>query len=89
MPISLLPICGKQLEKIIFDEIYIYLQEKNLLSNKQSGFWPGDSTINQLLSITNEILTGPLNNIQRDVFLDISKTFDKVWHQGLINLMGS
>ena len=36
-PISLLPICGKVFEKIIFDEIYTHLQENNLLSPRQSG----------------------------------------------------
>ena len=55
-PFSFLPICAKLFEKIIFDEIYTHLQENNLLSPKQSGFRPSDSTINQLLSITNEIL---------------------------------
>ena len=82
-PISLLPICGKQFEKIIFDEIYTHLQENNLLFPKQSGFRPGDSRINQRLSITNEILVAfdqyPTRET-RAVFLDISKAFDKVWH---------
>ena len=53
--ISLLPICGKNFEKIIFDEIYEHLTANKLLSDKQSGFRPGDSTINQLLSITHKI----------------------------------
>ena len=79
-PISLLPICGKLFEKIIFDGIYTLLQEQNL-SPKQSGFRPGDSTINQLLLITNEILMAfdqyPTWKT-RAVFLDISKAFDKV-----------
>ena len=48
-PISLLPICGKILEKIVFDQVYIFLNTNNLSSNNQSGFRPGDSTIYQLL----------------------------------------
>ena len=48
-PISLLPICGKILEKIVFDKVYSYLNENNLLSKNQSGFRPGNSTIYQLL----------------------------------------
>ena len=56
-----------------------------LLSKNQSGFRPGDSTINQLLSITHDIYTSFENNCEtRAVFLDISKAFDKVWHEGLI-----
>ena len=37
-PISLLPICGKLLEKIVFDHVYSYLNTHDLLSKKQSGF---------------------------------------------------
>ena len=84
-PISLLPICGKIFEKIIFDEIYEHLTATKLLSEKQSGFRPGDSTINQLLSITHEIYNAfEHHHDTRAVFLDISKAFDKVWHEGLL-----
>ena len=82
--ISLLPIGGMRFEKIIFDEIYTHLQENNLLSPKQSGFRPGDSTTNQLLSITNEIPVAFDQYPTREtwaVFLDISKAFDKVWYK--------
>ena len=54
-PISLLPVFGKLFEKIIFDSIYGHLQKNSLLTPHQSGFQPGDSTINQLLSITHKI----------------------------------
>ena len=54
-PISLLPICSNVLEKIVFDQLYTFLNVNNLLSRKQSGFCPGDSTIFQLLSITSTI----------------------------------
>ena len=37
-PISLLPICGKILEKIVFDQVYAFLSANNLLSQNQSGF---------------------------------------------------
>ena len=53
----------------------------------QSGFRPGDSTINQLLFLVNEIheaFDNPKCLEVRAVFLDISKAFDKVWHEGLI-----
>ena len=84
-PISLLPICSKIFEKIIFDEIYYHLSDNDLLSSSRSGFRPGDSTINQLLSITHEIFQAFENYHEtRAVCLDISKTFDKVWHEGLL-----
>ena len=86
-PISLLPVFGKIFEKIIFNKIYKFLSEEKLLNPNQSGFRPSDSCINQLIEITHEIFKAfdcnpPLE--VRSVFLDISKAFDKVWHEGLI-----
>ena len=58
-----------------------------MFADRQSGFIPGDSCISQLLFITQEIHKSfhcnPHEDI-RGVFLDISKAFDKVWHEGLI-----
>ena len=85
-PISLLPICGKILEKIIFDQVYSYLDQHRLISTKQSGFRPGDSCIYQLISITSDIYRSfEKHHETRALFLDISKAFDKVWHDGLIH----
>ena len=86
-PISLLPICGKIFEKIIFNKLYSYLNGNGLLTKNQSGFRPGDSTINQLLYLVNELheaFDNPKCLEVRAVFLDISKAFDKVWHKGLL-----
>ena len=47
-PISLLPICGKIFEKLIFNEMFKFFIENELISPNQSGFKPGDSCINQL-----------------------------------------
>ena len=83
--ISLLPIFGKIFKRIIYNYIFNYLTTNKLISNNQSGFKPGDSCVNQLLSITHEIYHSLDNGLEvRGVFLDISKAFDKVWHEGLI-----
>ena len=79
--ISLLPIFGKIFEKIIFNRIYNFLLEEDLLNPNQSGFRPSDSCINQLLAITHEIFEAFDCNLPvevRSIFLDISKAFDKV-----------
>ena len=86
-PISLLPICGKIFEKIVFNNLYSYFNVNKLLTKNQSGFRPGDSTTNQLLYLVSEIhdaFDDPKCLEVRAVFLDISKAFDKVWHAGLI-----
>ena len=86
-PISLLPICGKIFEKIIFDNLYKYLNSNNRITKNQSGFRPGDSTTNQLLYLVNEIhkaFDDPKSLDVRAVFLDISKASDKVWNDELL-----
>ena len=85
--ISLLPICSKLFEKIVFKHLYNFLNLNALLTKNQSGFRPGDSTINQLISLVNDIHKSfdKRKSLEvRSVFLDISKAFDKVWHDGLI-----
>ena len=65
--------------------MYSFFKTNKLINKNQSGFIPGDSTINQLLSITTEIYEAFENYAEvRAVFLDMSKAFDKVWHEGLI-----
>ena len=84
-PVSLLPICRKIFERLLYDTMFNFLSKNNLLSPNQAGFRPGDSCINQLLSINHEILSAFDMGLEvRGIFLDISKAFDKVWHDGLI-----
>ena len=73
-PITLLPIFEKIFETVIFKDLF------------QSGSLPGDSFISQLLSIVRDINSSfdctPTQDV-RGTFLDISKAFDKVWHEVL------
>ena len=83
-PVSLLPICGKIFERLIFNPVFEFLEENKLLSPNQSGFRPNDSCENQLLSIVHSIYAdfdqSPSLEVRAN-FLDISKAFDKVWHE--------
>ena len=79
--------CGKNFGKIIFNNLYPYLNSNNLITKNQSGFRPGDSTTNQLLFLVDEIHQAfeDRNSLEISaVFLDLSKACDKVWHDGLI-----
>ena len=70
-----------------FDSIMRILSKNKVLSDAQSGFRPSDSCDYQLLSIIHDIYKslylGPPLEVWR-IFLDISKAFDRVWHDGLI-----
>ena len=72
-------------ERLLYNKMFSFSIDNNLISQNQSGFKPGDSCINQLLPIIHEIYNSFDDGWEvRGVFLDISKAFDKVWHQGLL-----
>ena len=59
--------------------------ENDLISPNQSGSKPGDSCIKRLLTIIHDIYKSLDCGYEvRGIFLDISKAFDKVWHDGII-----
>ena len=73
-PVSLLPIYSKIFERLLYNEKFVFFLDKGLISANQSGLKPGDSCINQLLSITHNILNS-FNDVYDEVrgaFLDIS-----------------
>jgi hypothetical protein len=84
-PISLLVSLSKIVEKIAYIRLYNFLLEIGFLNPLQSGFRPGDSTVNQLMYIVHTIYHALEQGKEvRMVFLDTSKAFDKVWHKGLL-----
>ena len=71
---SSLPICGKILERLLFNKMFKFFIENKFISSNQSGFKLGDSCINQLLPITHETSESFDVGLEvRSVFLDISK----------------
>ena len=57
-PLSLLPICGKIFERLIFISLYEYVEENKLLSLQGSGFRSNNLCVNQLLSIAHSLYKG-------------------------------
>ncbi|MCG7870185.1 MAG: hypothetical protein JAY74_27935 [Candidatus Thiodiazotropha taylori] len=85
-PISLLNAEAKVFERLIFKYLFNHLRDNNLLSSLQSGFIPGDSTVNQLTFLYNTFCQALDSGKEvRAVFCDISKAFDRVWHVGLLH----
>lgn len=84
-PISLLNTLGKVLEKIVHKHLFNYCRDNNLITTFQSGFVPGDSTVNQLTDLYNTFCKALDEGKEvRAIFCDISKAFDRVWHRGLL-----
>ena len=80
-PVSLTCICSKVLEHIVYSHIYSHLSDYNILCDEQYGFCQARS---QFLLAINDFVVNLNNKGQIDViFLDFSKTFDRVSHQHL------
>ena len=85
----MLSICIKIFDRVVYNELFSFLTDNKLISLNQSGFGSGNSCVNQLLAITHEIYKSFDDRLEvRGVFLDITKVFYKVWHEGLfLNLL--
>ena len=66
--------------------LFIHLQNDILLSTLQSGFIPGDSTVNQLRFLYHIFCEALVAGKKvRAVFCDTSKGTGRAWHAGLIH----
>ena len=85
---SILTGSAKVLEKLVYDQLYHYLNDNKLLSSCQSGFRALHSTITALLEATNSwsvnIDNGFLNGV---VFIDLKKAFDTIDHEIILRKM--
>ncbi len=50
-PVSLLPFIAKTLERVVFNQVSLFISQNNKLDTKQSGFRSGHSTETVLLSV--------------------------------------
>ena len=84
-PVSLLNTAEKVFERNVYNHVFFYLRGTNFFTPFQSGFLPGDSTVNQTLTLYHNICRALDNGHEyRMIFFDVSEAFDKVWHKGLL-----
>ena len=84
-PISLLPSLSKVYECVIFDQLFQYMSNNNLLNLSQYGFTPGHLTELAALELMDRLCKdmdqGP---IPANIYIDLSKAFDTLVHEILL-----
>ena len=85
-PISILPCFSKILERIMYNRLYSYLANTNILYEKQFEFQQAHSTDHAVLNLVSDIYKAFEGNFYTlGVFIDLSKAFDTVDHDILLS----
>ena len=82
--ITLLSVVGKIFCRILNDRLVQYLHKSSKIHDGQAGFRAGRCCIDNFFTL-NELIYGTLKEGKKtfSFFLDIQKTYDSVWHNGL------
>ena len=84
-PVSILPVVSKIFERIVHEQLYDYLDTKNLVYEFQSGFRPMFSTNTALTYLGDKIrFNMDKGDFTGVVLLDLQKAFDTVDHTILL-----
>ena len=87
-PISLLPIIGKILERIINERLTDYLEKEKIIVSSQMGFRRRRGVTDQTTILTHDIAEGRQKRKKIAVVtFDVEKAFDKTWQEGLLYKM--
>ena len=84
-PICAISVVAKIFEKLIFEQLYEYLNNNNLITAFQSGFRSLHSTLTALIEATDKWSINIGNKLLNGViFIDLKKAFDTIDHTILI-----
>ena len=81
-PIYIVPAVAKSFEKIVYNQLYHYLNENGFLNNCQSGFLSLNNTLTALWETNDNwyvnIDIGLLDGV---IFIDLKKVLDSINHE--------
>ena len=85
-PISLVSCISKVMERVIIDQVQIFLQDNNLTTHAQYGLQNGSSKVTQLNEYHSEWVTSHNNGEATEViYIDYAKAFDSVIHSKILH----
>ena len=85
-PISVLPVPGKILERLVHTKIMLHIDAHKILNAKQGGYQKKKSKLDSISTFVDDVLTNRNSgNISLAAFIDIKKAFDSVNYTILLN----
>lgn len=88
--INILCVLGKILDKLVYKQVYEYVNSKNILYKFQSGYRSGYSTQTALVKVTDDLRKAiDERKLTVLMLLDFSRAFDCVNHKLLLSILES
>ena len=85
-PITNVPVISKIIEKVVCNQVDLFLKRNHLYSTDQHGFRSGHSTATALVSVTDHLLEAvDRGDVSLLALIDLSRAFDVVHHQTLLD----